>query len=70
MAENIGNLPAEGSVDCCGESGLELCGKRNVRKSDAFTCEEGMSSKMSFEDGEGGSQTILKYGVDLEGRYI
>jgi hypothetical protein len=67
VAKDVGKLPAEGRVDGGAESGLELSGKRNVRKSDALACEEGTSGKMPFKDAEGRSQTILEYVVDLEG---
>jgi hypothetical protein len=66
VAEDVGKLRASSGIKGGGESGLELSGKRNVRKSDALACEEGTADKMPFEDGEGGSQTVLKYTVDLK----
>jgi hypothetical protein len=60
VTKKVGKLSTEGSVDGGGESGLELSGKCNVRKSDALACEESMRGKMPFEDIEGGSQALLE----------
>jgi hypothetical protein len=65
VAKKVRKLSTKGGIDGGGESGLELSGKRNVRKSDALVCEESMSGKMPFEDFEGRSQTVLEYVVDL-----
>jgi hypothetical protein len=67
MAENVRKLRTEGSIDGGGEGGLELSDQGNVRKSDAFRCEVRAGSKVFFDDGKCGNQSVLENGVYLEG---
>ena len=66
MANDIRKLRAEGSIDVGGEGRLELSGKHNVCERNTLSCKVCAGSKVLFEDGESGTQAVLKNGVDLE----
>ncbi len=67
VADDVGELSAEGSIESDGESALDDGGDGNVSERDAFANEESVGGEVGLEGLERTDLTLGKGGVDLDG---
>ena len=65
MADEIGELGAQFSIDGGGDTTLDGAGDGEIRKRDALVNEEGASSKMGIKRIQGTDKAFEKVCVDL-----